>query len=95
MSTNTNNFNYYSDYQWHGGVHIIIIVILVFSLIAFGSSINKDKSNNSSNSINNNSSIDNNNNSINNYDDGVDDIQSDDNLDNNESSGKMFEYYKG
>ena len=50
MGTNTNGFNYSSDYQGHNGVHIVIVVLLFFGLLAFGSSFKKGVPNNEGNS---------------------------------------------
>lgn len=92
MSTNTNNFNYYSDYQGHGGVHIVIVLLLFLGLLVFGSNISNDNSinNDIDNSYYDNDSVDN---SINDdFDNQYDDSDSS-NINN--SNGKMFEYYKG
>lgn len=106
MSSNTNGFNYYSDYQGHGGAHVIIIVILFFGLVLLGSSFKKDKPVNNSNVKNDNTNINvDQNSSSDNYDINRDNINSNNingngvdnnsNVDNNEPKGNMFEYYQG
>lgn len=92
MDTNTNGFNFSSDYQGHGGLHIIIIVLIFLCLLVFGSSIKNevpDSNVNTSDAVNN-TPVDNSNNH-------VDDKTNDGNIndDENKSSGKIFEYYEG
>jgi hypothetical protein len=92
MDTNTNGFNYSSDYQGHGGTHIIIIVLIFLCLLVFGSSVKKDVPNNNfDNDIKDTDyPVDNSNNQV---DEKIDNGSVND--DENRSSGKMFEYYGG
>jgi len=100
MNTNTNGFNFYSDYQGHGGVHIIIIVILFFGLILLGASFKNDKpTDNSYNNVDDSVNIDNNSDLNNDYDNtnnsNDNTSNQNDNDVNDNSKGNMFEYYQG
>lgn len=94
MNTNTNGFNYSSEYQGHGGVIVLIFLVFLIGALLMGSLKNNVEPNTSSHSEDKTNSSVNDNYDNSNFEDGTS-INSSDVDDNNEdnSSHKMIEQY--
>ena len=98
MNSNTNGFNYYSEYQGHKGPYVIILLI-IFLCLMFAKSFKRDEPIDDINSSNNNydetyyNDLDNNSDSVNDNDSNISN-NSDSSIDDQDNHN-LFEYYQG